>query len=564
MLRRAFALGTAGAAAVGMLVAAVPGTAQTPPIDPPQPTATNTEALTGATSAVTLQEDQRLSQPATTLLQDQRSGRRATPFGSDLFTTTGPTGTSGVLDPNYVIKPGDRVSVTMWGLVNNSQELAVDPNGNIVVPGAGPVHVSDLPASMVDAKVKEAVTEVYRNTVQVYAAPVSATTVQVFVTGAVRRPGAYAGGGSDSVVTFLQRAGGPDPDRGSFRNIEIKRDGNTVAVADLYTFLLTGTLPDVRLRGGDVIVVGPQGPIVSVTGEARAPYSFEFTATTSTGAELLRAARPRPEVTHVSVLGTRNGKPENHYLTIAEFASLPLMDSDRVRFETDAKSDTFVIRVEGANNSQSSYTVPRGTTLGSILSKIEFDPYADRSVVHLRRTSVAQTQKELLNESLARLEKAIYTTPNPTPSVATSRAVDTGGLETFIERARQVVPQGVVALPAGADANSVLLEPDDVIVIPYQSQVVVVGGEVNLPQSLIFSSGHNADDYVMMAGGFTPRSNRGQVLVIRQDGSAHIGGAVLPGDRVLVPPKVASSTFELVRDVTTILYQIGIAAAAVL
>jgi len=515
-----------------------------------------------STGPATIVDDQRIDTPLrTTLLQDQRAGRRATPFGSELFAGEPPS-ISGTMDPNYVVRAGDRIAVTAYGLVNESQELVVDPAGNIVLPNIGPIQIAGTPASQVNAKISAAAGRVYQSNVRVYAAPTGSGHLTVFVTGRVLRPGGKAGSGGDSLVAFLQRANGIDPAQGSYRHILIRRNGRTLAEADLYAFLLNGDLPNVDLRFGDTIVVGQQGPVVSVSGDARAPYTFEFAGAAGTGAELLRFARPRPEVTHASILGTRDGRPYNAYVTRAEFAGLQLFDGDRVAFRADAPADTFTIRVEGAHTGPSIYTVRRGETLGPLLQRIPLDGLADQPMIHLERQSVAVAQKQLLEESLARLEKLIYTSSSPTEGVARARAANAEGLAQFITRARTVQPRGLVSLPQEADLAGVLLEPDDVIVIPYQSQTVVIAGEVELPQTLLWTPGMNANAFVKKAGGFTNRANRADVLVIHPDGSTQRGGDVRMGDRILVPPKLQGQGIQIFKDLTQILYQTAISALA--
>jgi protein involved in polysaccharide export with SLBB domain len=374
------------------------------------------------------------------------------------------------------------------------------------------------------------------------------------------RPGAYPSGAGDSVVTLLQRAGGIDPNRGSYRDIRIVRNGQVMATADLYEFLRLGALPDVSLRNGDAIVVGEQGPVVSVEGTVRAPFTFELEGP-STGSEILMYARPRPETTHAALIGTRDRMPVTSYLTIDQFAQQPVADGDRIRFESDVRAQTLAIRVEGAHDGPSVYTVTRGSTVGQILAQVQIDPLADQNSIYLRRESVRRTQKAMLDDSLRRLERAALTAPMRTPGEASARSAEAAFITQFVARAKTIEPLGIVTLN-GQDRNRVLLEPDDVIVIPEYSQVVTIAGEVQAPQSILHRSSR-VSDYIKAAGGFTSKADRGHILVLRADGGIREDGRVQPGDRVLVLPKMDSKIFELVKDFTQILYQIAIAARAV-
>lgn len=518
----------------------------------------------GSAPSAVIQDDQRgTERQIRTLRQDQLAGRRPDPFGSELFQDTRAASIEGASDPNYVVQPGDIVSVTTYGLVNETARLVVDAEGNIALPNVGPVQIAGTRAADVDSVVGAAASQVYQSTVQVYATVADAGEIQVFVTGPVRQPGGHTATSQASIIGFLQNAGGIDPDRGSYRHIIVRRNGETIGSIDLYDFLLNGELSGVNLRNGDVIVVGQQGPVVSVSGDARAPYTFEFARLSSTGSELLQYSRPRPEVTHVSILGTRDGVPFNAYVTREEFASMALADGDRVRYEADAPSGTFIVRIMGAHDGPSAYVVQRGDYLGPLLARIPLDPLADVPMIHLERQSIADTQRILLQENLARLERAIYTAPASSPASAQARAAQASALGEFIQRARLVEPRGLVAFPDDADLNGVLLEPDDVIVIPYINQTVVVAGEVELPQTLLWTPGNDARDYVRRAGGFSSLANRSDTLVIRPDGSVQRGGDVRAGDRILVPPKAPGQTLQFIRDITQIFAQVGITAAAV-
>ncbi|MBX7248813.1 MAG: SLBB domain-containing protein [Caulobacteraceae bacterium] len=494
------------------------------------------------------------------LAQQDQANQRPAPLGADIFQGVAPSYSPQILDPSYILQPGDRVHVSLYGAVTQEMDLSLDARGNIVVPNVGPISLGGVRAGGVQAAVTAGVRKVYNENVRVYASALVAAPIQVLVTGPVARPGAYPAGAGDSVVTLLQRAGGIDPNRGSYRNIRIVRGGQVMAVADLYEFLRAGALPDFSFRNGDAIVVGEQGPVVSVEGTVRAPFTFELEGPT-TGSEILMYARPRPETTHAALIGTRDRMPVATYLTIDQFARQPVADGDRVRFERDVRAQTLAIRVEGAHDGPSVFTVQRGATVGQVLAQVQVDPLADQNSIYLRRESVRRTQKAMLEDSLRRLERAALTAPMRTPGEATARTQEAAFITQFVSRARSIEPLGIVTLN-GQDRNRVLLEPDDVIVIPEYSQVVTIAGEVQAPQSILHRS-TRVSDYIKAAGGFTPKADRGHVLVLRADGGIREDGRVQPGDRILVLPKMDSKIFELVKDFTQILYQIAIAARAV-
>ena len=65
--------------------------------------------------------------------------------------------------------------------------------------------------------------------VEMYIRPMDTQPVSIFVTGFVPRPGNYTGTPSDTILAFLDKAGGIDSKRGSYRNIRVLRQGQEVA-----------------------------------------------------------------------------------------------------------------------------------------------------------------------------------------------------------------------------------------------------------------------------------------------------------------------------------------------
>ena len=127
-----------------------------------------------------------------------------------------------------------------------------------------------------NAQVETQVKRTFRASVGVYATLEAAQPVKVYVTGFVRAPGLYGGLSSDSVLYYLDRAGGIDPDRGSYLQVDVLRGGKPRARVDLYRFLLDGQIEPLQLQDGDTIVVAPRKHTVQVGGEVLNPYVFEF------------------------------------------------------------------------------------------------------------------------------------------------------------------------------------------------------------------------------------------------------------------------------------------------
>ncbi|GGW72821.1 polysaccharide biosynthesis/export family protein [Alteromonas halophila] len=496
------------------------------------------------------------------------------PFAANLFIGGFESERSTGLNDNYLVAPGDKISIWLWGAVNFADVVTVDNQGNIFIPNIGPVRVANTPAGSVNQTVTRHIRQVYTNDVSIYVNLLTSTPVSVFVSGPVLRPGQYAGQASDSVLYYLKRAGGIDFTRGSFRQIEVIRDDKVIASADLYQFVRDGELPEVAFKDGDVILVHPIGNTIVVETGARNSFTFEFSDEELQGKTVNYFARPGEFISHVSVAGIRNRTQYARYLTVDDFESLALRPGDTVEYVDDHEPQIYRINIAGAHAGASQIMVDKGTRLLDVLDHIAVDPkLADTSNVYLRRESVAQKQKEIIEQSLQRLERSVFTAPISSSGEGTIRAQEAQLVTDFVARAREIEPLGRVVVSENGNIANILLEPNDTVVIPEVSDLVHVGGEVLLPQSVVFNPDATTEDYVAWAGGFTQRADDERILIIRKNGNVEFDSIdkgnwlsdshsanLEAGDQVVVMPAIDTKTLQAVKDITQIIYQIAVAA----
>ena len=118
---------------------------------------------------------------------------------------------------------------------------------------------------------------------------------------------------------------------------------------------------------------------------------------------------------------------------------------------------------------------------------------------------------------------------------------------------------------SGSDWKNMILENGDEVVIPKKSDVVVVSGEVKLPQTVVWQKSMSISDYVQAAGGVSNRGDAGRVLVMRSDGSVHEGTeSIRKGDHIMVLPSPNNKTFAVFKDFVEIIYRVALSTAVVL
>jgi len=204
-------------------------------------------------------------------------------FGYDLFqrplSTFAPV-TNVPVGPGYVIGPGDNLRITVWGKFEGQWNVTVDRDGTITLPKIGVTGV----AGMTFGELKEFL---YRELSKYYTgfemnvSMEGLRTITVYVVGDARKPGAYTVSSLSTLINALFAAGGPS-EAGTMRDIQIKRNGETIVHFDLYDLILKGDRKnDIRLMPEDVLFIPVRGPLVGVSGKVKKPAIYELKEETS-------------------------------------------------------------------------------------------------------------------------------------------------------------------------------------------------------------------------------------------------------------------------------------------
>lgn len=484
-------------------------------------------------------------------------------FGEQLFTGQFGSQTSSGFNANYQIQQGDRVVIRLWGAIATEATLTVDPQGNIFVPNVGPIKVIGVRNGDLNQRVERAIKAVYRQNVQVYANLEAAQPVKVFVTGYVMQPGLYGGLSSDSVLSYLDQAGGVDPKRGSYIGIQIKRGGKHRQTINLYDFLLRGELPLVQMAEGDTLVVGPRANSIAVGGEVANAFRFEFGEPHVPLTQVLKYARPAPDATHVSIVRGRGARRQSEYLPLSLAENVSVGSGDQVKVTADRFAGTILVRLDGAHSGEHGVVLPYGATLKDAMARIKPNKLSDLDNLQVYRRSVAVRQKEMLDVALSKLETQALTSRSATNEEARLRVSEAELVLKFTERARAVNPRGQLVLPDMQAAADTVLEDGDLIVVPERTSQILVHGEVMFPIALQYQRGSTAQDYIAQAGGFGQNADTSRILLMARNGlvTEVEGDADLAaGDEIMVLPKTQTKNIEVTRGITQIIYQIAVAA----
>ncbi len=211
-------------------------------------------------------------------------------YGSDLFDNDfdNQVVTTNIISQDYVLGAGDILLLNIWGDVNANYELTVDSEGKIFIPKAGEILIAGNSIRQAEIRLRRLMSRIYTN-FQISLSLKKIKNIKVYVIGEVKRPGSYFMSGLSNTFNALDFAGGPN-DIGSYRDIRIIRNKETVATIDLYEFLSKGTAAgNINLTTNDIIFVPPRKSSVKLRGAVLNPGKFEITED-QTIAQLLELA----------------------------------------------------------------------------------------------------------------------------------------------------------------------------------------------------------------------------------------------------------------------------------
>jgi protein involved in polysaccharide export with SLBB domain len=499
-----------------------------------------------------------------------------------------------LVPPDYVLKPGDEVLVTLWGSVDADLRLVVDRSGRVTIPRVGPVLLSGVRYAELNGVIAQRVSQLFRN-FQISTSLAQLRAKRVYVTGFIQKPGAYSVGGLATVTQALLTAGGPSA-AGSLRQVEVRRGKDRVASLDLYDFLLNGDRSaDQVLQPDDVVHVGPVGRQVAVIGSVNRPAIFELKAN-DTVADVLRMAGGYASVADRTRLSLER-LADRSSIRIAELAmpagnTAALADGDVLRafsavdVALPVQRQNKRVRVEGEVAKPGEYVLPPDSTLqDAVRAAGGLTAAAFLYGTDFSRESVRQSQQLNYDRALRDLEVdlARSTASQRTSSFtdeATSIAARDASNRRLISTLQSLKPTGRVALQLAPDARdlpALTLEDGDRLLIPPRATSVGVFGSVFNAGNYLYGDGRIVGDYLRLAGGPTKGADAKGAFVVRANGTVVSGRqqagrfgwsgsldevVALPGDTVFVPEEMDKTTLtQSAKDWTQILYQFGLGLA---
>lgn len=248
--------------------------------------------------------------------------------------------------------------------------------------------------------------------------------------------------------------------------------------------------------------------------------------------------------------------------------NLPLFPGDvitvfsKADIRVPSSQQTRFVRLEGEFVQAGLYSVQSGETLRSLIRRAGgLTPDAYLYASEFTRQSTRRIQQQRLQEYADTLEAQIDAQSNQriansiNPNDATTVGVSAGSARAAVERLRRTQVTGRIVLKITPDSVGVNAIPDleledgDRFIVSRQPSTVTVAGQVYNASAFLFTPNLQVRNYLRDAGGPDRFGDRKRTFVIRADGSVvseqfkHVDkAAILPGDTVVVPPKLSTGT----------------------
>jgi protein involved in polysaccharide export with SLBB domain len=376
--------------------------------------------------------------------------------------------------PDYVLGPGDELRITIWGKIEGAWDIVVDRDGTIALPKIGVVGVTGLTFQELKLLLHKEISKYY-NGFEMNVSLGRLRSIKVYLVGNAQRPGAYTISSLSTLVNALFEGGGPNKN-GSMRDIQLKRNGETVVHFDLYDFLLKGDKSsDVRLMPEDVIFIPPVGPLAAVAGNVNTPAVYELKGEKTVSGLIEMAGglntiafQGRIQVERI-VENRRQTVFESDWERVKE-DEVPLEPGDIVKV-FQVVQDRRVVRISGAIQREGEYGFRQGMSVKDLVSMsggVKYYAY----------------DKEAELTRLAITEKGPVTT--------------------------KIIINMEKALGGDASENIPLQENDFLFIrtVPEWKlyNIVKITGEVRFPGTYTISKGEKLSSLLERAGGYTSKA----------------------------------------------------------
>nr|WP_321308052.1 SLBB domain-containing protein [uncultured Sphaerochaeta sp.] len=437
---------------------------------------------------------------------------------------------SAVSNGSYPVTPGDTFRlVYLDGMKSVTVDLQVDESSSVSIPGLGTIDGKGKTFSQVRKAIYDMVRTYYS-----YSNPqlvfIRTGSFMVSVVGEVVGTRVVPAWGLTRLSEVLQNA----TPYASTRNVLIRHADGSEEVFDLYRAMRDGVLEeDPLLRSGDVITLERCETLVMLSGRVYEEGTYQLLESdrledllTTYGGGLLSSA----DVQNIRI---QRYNPESgvwyvQYVNLLEQPDYSLSHLDQVIVDAQQPS-VQTVTIEGAVSSSEVYDSLSTTALvGYPSGRIFYQFYPGESM------------KQML-------------------SSLSSRFLAVSDLEgAYLLRSGNRIPLNIQSILYGEDENqSMQLQSDDTLIIPFTQRLVTVSGGVVRPGVFAYVPDKTVNYYLSLAGGLSDdAAYPSEVKVQGPDGKT-----IALGEPILPETTIAVAKETLARDIAPTVAIIGLVSS---
>ena len=314
---------------------------------------------------------------------------------------------------SYQLGPGDELTINVWGASENAYTSTIDTRGYIKIDRIAPVYLSGYTIAGAKRRIGNALSKIYsginssKESYQKVFFDISLSgsrSIVLNIVGSVKRPGTYTLSSMVSLLNALYAAGGPT-ESGSFRNIQVLRNGKIFKTIDLYDYFVKGIAPVFSLRDQDVILIPAYENRVFINGEFKETGIFEF-KNNETIEDLLSFTGGVSSFGYKNKLFIESVSGINKKISAINsdnFNNTTVSDGDIIRAKPIADKYINKVSIEGSVYLPGNYSVEENPNLKSLLSSaqgLKDDALLSRALIYRLREG---KEKELLSVNLSEI-----------------------------------------------------------------------------------------------------------------------------------------------------------------
>ena len=500
-------------------------------------------------------------------------------YGSDFFNTF-QTSFMPINEPNpdadYALDVGDVLNIQLVGQKDYVDDYIINGDGSIALEDIGKVVLAGLSLKEAYSLIKSKVGSAYIGT-EAFITLSEIRDVNVLVSGNAKNPGIYTLTGNSNILHAISSAGGIS-EFGSYREINLIRDGKIIDTLDVYDLLINGQYNlNKRLRSGDVVFVEARKNVVSIDGAVFRPAKYEVLddQNLNTIIEYANGMKRTADLENISLERVLDGSLKTIPITNqVQFKNIKAIDGDLIYIREHPFREA---SISGAVLKPGTYIMAQGETLNDLVNKaggytdnayVFGAVYENKDAEKIDIKSKEVLYQEFLDNILAVSQQNISQNFDLTPIVKLTKDI------------KDSDPNGRVVIDlVNEDATEMYsIKEGDKLFIPELNNVVYVYGETSSEGAVMYVAGKGVDYFVDKSGGFKRYADRESIYILHPNGESQLYKTkrnifesspkssimVYPGSIIFVPRELDEATPRRLaaQAYVSILGNLGIALAS--